>query len=52
MDPNDRGHDRKMERRIKRLDPVTLDLMMRGELDEDVAIDEEPVGDIESPPTR
>jgi hypothetical protein len=34
-DPNDRRHDRDLERRIKHMDPRELDLLMRGE-DEDV----------------
>jgi hypothetical protein len=30
-DPNDRGYDREVERRIKRMDPQELDALLRGE---------------------
>jgi hypothetical protein len=33
-DPNDRRYDRELERRIKRMDPLELDLPMRGESDD------------------
>ncbi len=41
MDPNDRGYDRKLERTLKRLDPETLDQLLRSELtgDSDPAAD-------------
>ncbi len=34
-DPNDRGYDRELEQQIKRMDPVELDRLIRGEDDDD-----------------
>ncbi len=30
-DPNDRGYDREVERRVKQMDPEELDALLRGE---------------------
>ena len=32
-DPNDRSYDRKLEQRLKKLDPETLDQLLREDLD-------------------
>lgn len=34
-DPNDRGYDRKLEEKIKRMKPEELDAMLRDEVDTD-----------------
>jgi len=34
-DPNDRGYDRDVEAAIKRMDPVELDRLLRGEDEDD-----------------
>ena len=31
VDPNDRGHDRKLEQRLKRMSPEEVDQLFRGE---------------------
>lgn len=36
MDPNDRAYNRKLEERIKRMDPIELDELMHGDADSDV----------------
>ncbi len=38
-DPNDRDYDRKVEEMVKRMDPMELDALLRGEDDE--PLDEE-----------
>lgn len=34
MDPNDRGYDRELESKIRRMDPEELDELLRGDDDE------------------
>jgi hypothetical protein len=36
VDPNDRSYDRQMESVIKHLPPAELDLLLRGETDDDI----------------
>ena len=33
-DPNDRHYDRKLQKKLKKLDPIELDKLMHGEYDE------------------
>jgi len=33
MHPNDRQYDKELERRVKRMDPLTLDRLMREDED-------------------
>lgn len=33
VDPNDRGHDRKLEQKLKRMSPEEVDALFRGEAD-------------------
>jgi len=34
-DPNDRGYSREVEQLVKNMDPVELDRILRGEVDND-----------------